>query len=156
MGVAVPKGTGGRVLVGLGIVLVVVLVALGLDRLGGDDSTDRSDDAQPSTTPTVSVADDGEWCARWESLVQLQAQYVATQSPEDGEALLTAVEELRGLGYPESLDESGHTELDAVLDDLRASVDPSFTPSVLPSEPADVENADEAPFGTFLAEHCAA
>ena len=70
---------------------------------------------------------------------------------------------------PESLDPSGYTELTAVLDDVRASVDPSFTPSVAPSEPADVgdehDHADEgqaddeheeAPFGTWLADYCAA
>ena len=48
---------------------------------------------------------------------------------------------------PESLDPSGYTELTAVLDDVRASVDPTFTPTAAPSEPADVgdghDHADE-------------
>ena len=43
---------------------------------------------------------------------------------------------------PESLDPAGYTELTAVLDDVRASVDPSFTPTAVPSEPADVTVED--------------
>ncbi len=70
---------------------------------------------------------------------------------------------------PESLDPSGYTELTAVLDDVHASVDPSFTPTAVPSEPADVgqdhdhadeghadDDHEEAPFGTWLADYCAA
>lgn len=165
-----PEGVGRRVAVALGIVVVVALVALGLSQAADDDGPGGTD-AEGTTSPssTARTASDEEWCTTWRATVQLQAQYVATQSAADGEALLVLVERLRDLGYPASLPASGRTELTAVLDDLHASVDPSFTPSVVPSEPADVPTGDhsaddghdhagpdEAPFGFFLAEHCPA
>ncbi|UMG93660.1 hypothetical protein [Nocardioides sp. TF02-7] len=153
--------------------VVVLLVALGLSR-AADDGSDAapepsaSSESSESSAPAATVPDE-EWCATWRATVQVQAQYVATQSADDAATLLTLVERLRSMGYPESLAEAGRTELTAVLDDLRASADPSFTPSVVPSEPADVPagghaaddghdhaGADEAPFGFFLAEHCPA
>ena len=161
-----PDETVRRVLVGLLIVVVVVLVALGLD-LFTDDGNDRDRASAPasSTPPRTPTVEDGEWCSHWRALVQVQGEYVASQSPEDAQALLALVERVRGLGFPQSLSPEGHAELTAVLDDLQASADPSFTPTVLPSEPADVpadgdhghdHEAGDAPFGEFLDEHCPA
>jgi hypothetical protein len=143
----------------------------------GDDSDAGEDGAttKPTTPTGPAVVADGAWCAGWQGLVAVQGAYVASPSPETGDAVLAAVEELEALGVPESLDPAGYTELTAVLDDVRASVDPSFTPSVEPSEPADVgdheghegegegegegghegHDASDAPFGVWLAEYCA-
>jgi hypothetical protein len=151
----------------LGVLALAAAVALG--GCGGDDSTDP--DARVSTSPSVAVVPDAEWCAGWHDLVALQGQYVAAPTTEVSALLLRAVATLEELGVPESLDPAGYTELTAVLDDVRASVDPSFTPTAVPSEPADVgldhdhgdgdegdaeEEHREAPFGTWLADYCAA
>lgn len=161
-----PEGVGRRAAIGVGVVVAVLLIAFLLTRLG-DDTDEGGGHASPETsTPTAApVASDEQWCATWQAVVQVQAQYVASQSEQDRATLLQLVDDLRAMGYPESLDEAGYTELAAVLDDLQASADPSFTPSIQPSEPADVPTGDDhghghdgrgAPFGSFLAEHCPA
>lgn len=151
------------------LVVATLGLCLGLTLAGCGDEADRAEETPSSPGPAV-VAD-AEWCAGWQAMVQLQGQYVATQSEQDAAALLVVVEHLQELGVPESLDPAGYTELTAVLDDVRASADPSFTPSVAPSEPADVAvegqdhegdehedhgaDAGEAPFGAWLAQYCA-
>ena len=157
-------------LVGLALVAaLLVVVAVLLVRGSGDDAPDEGAAGDP-TTSGPPVASDEAWCTGWENLVAVQGQYVASPSPEAAAMVLAVVGDLRSLGVPESLDPSGYTELNAVLDDVQASVDPSFTPSVLPSEPADVavegdehegdEHEDhgadggDAPFGAWLAEYC--
>lgn len=115
------------------------------------------------------MASDDAWCAGWLQMVQMQGEWVAAPTTETSTDLLAVIDSLQSIGVPESLDPSGYTELTAVLDDVRASVDPSFTPSVAPSEPADVghehDHSDEgqaehehedAPFGSWLADYCAA
>jgi len=149
--------------------VLALTAAVALAGCGDEDTPDRSDDPT-SATPTVQLAPDDAWCSGWQDLVVLQGQYVAGPTPDIEAMLLAAVDELQRLGAPESLDPAGYTEMTAVLDDVRASVDPSFTPSVAPSEPADVglghdhdhgdedeaeEEHVEAPFGTWLADHCA-
>jgi len=158
-------------IVAAGIALAVALVAsLLLRGDGDDDSNDGGGGPTPSATAETPVVADEAWCAGWMELVAVQGQYVATQSADDADVVLAAVDSLQALGVPESLDPAGYTELDAVLDDVRASVDPSFTPTVLPSEPADVAvegdehegdeheehgaDASEAPFGAWLAQYC--
>lgn len=152
----------------LGLCLGLAVAGCGDD--GGSDSdpdSDRSVETSGSSTPAP--VDDAAWCQGWQQLVQVQGAYVASPVPEAADAVLSVVGTLQELGVPESLDPSGYTELQAVLDDVRASVDPSFTPSIAPSEPADVgeghDHGDEgqaedehaeAPFGTWLADHCAA
>jgi hypothetical protein len=155
------------------LVIVTLCLCLGLALAACGDEAD-SDSDRAEGTPSSSgpaVVPDEEWCAGWQAMVQLQGQYVASQSEQDAAALLVVVEQLQELGVPESLDPSGYTELTAVLDDVRASADPTFTPSVAPSEPADVAvegqehegdehedhgaEAGEAPFGAWLAEYCA-
>ncbi|KAA1425817.1 hypothetical protein [Nocardioides antri] len=153
--------------------LVVVVVALLLARGGDDGATPSGADPEP-TASAPPVVSDVAWCAGWMHVVAVQGQYVADPGPASSATVIEAVEALRALGVPESLDPSGYTELNAVLDDIQASVDASFTPSVAPSEPADVapegeddehgheEHGDEehghdagdAPFGAWLAEHC--
>jgi len=155
------------------LVVVSLGLCLGLALAGCGDDADRDSDRAENTPSSArpAVVPDEEWCARWQAMVQLQGQYVATQDEQDAAALLVTVEQLQELGVPESLDPSGYTELSAVLDDVRASADPSFTPSVEPSEPADVAvegqehegdehedhgaDASEAPFGAWLAQYCA-
>lgn len=174
-------------LVVIGVVVAVAVVAFVLVR-GANDDEDGGADTGAGATATTSgptLVPDEEWCIGWQQLVVVQGQFVATQSAADADAVLAAVDELQGRGVPESLDPSGYQELNAVLDDVRASVDPTFTPSVVPSEPADVavegddhgeddhgdggdggddehgedepHGADpaEAPFGAWLAEYCA-
>jgi hypothetical protein len=151
------------------LVLVVVSVAITLTGCGNDSDKDRSDGGEPS--PSLPVVADETWCEGWQNLVAIQGQYVAGPTQETGAQLLSVVDGLQELGAPESLDPAGYTELTAVLDDIRASADDSFTPTVVPSEPADVgpghdhdhgdeggieEEHREAPFGTWLADHCAA
>jgi hypothetical protein len=141
-------------LAAIAIAAVIVVLAVVLVLAGGDDEPgDSTADTSPSG-PAV-VADD-TWCSGWDQVVVAQGAYVASPTPANATTVLDAVSSLKALGVPESLDPAGYTELGAVLDDLRASVDPSFTPSVLPSEPADVEsdNAAQAPFGAWLAEYC--
>ena len=160
--------------IALAVVLVIAVIAFLLLRDDGD-AEDNGKDADPTVSPsassTAAVVPDDTWCAGWQGLVAAQGQYVASPTTEAGATLLAVVDELHALGVPESLDPAGYTELTAVLDDIRASVDPSFTPSVVPSEPADVgsghdhdhgdegqaeEEHREAPFGTWLADYCAA
>ncbi|WP_183100057.1 hypothetical protein [Nocardioides pelophilus] len=127
-------------LVVIGVVVAVAVVAFVLVR-GADDDEDGGADAgagAAASTSSPTLVPDEEWCVGWQQLVVVQGQYVATQSAADAEAVLAAVDDLQGRGVPESLDPSGYQELNAVLDDVRASVDPTFTPSVVPSEPADV------------------
>lgn len=128
-------------LVVIGVVVAVAVVAFVLVR-GADDDEDGGADAgaggATASASSPTLVPDEEWCIGWQQLVVVQGQYVATQSAADAEAVLAAVDELQGRGVPESLDPSGYQELNAVLDDVRASVDPTFTPSVVPSEPADV------------------
>ena len=158
-------------LIAVGVALVVVVVAFLLTRDDDKDPTGADPQSSASTSPSTDlpVVADETWCAGWQNLVAIQGIYVAGPTPEAGANLLAAVDALQDLGVPESLDPSGYTELTAVLDDVHASVDPSFTPTAVPSEPADVGldhdhadegNADddheEAPFGTWLADHCAA
>ena len=154
------------VVVTLGLGLLLALAGCGDD---ADRDSDRAEGTPSSSGPAV--VSDEEWCAGWQAMVQLQGQYVATQGEQDAAALLVTVDQLQELGVPESLDPSGYAELTAVLDDVRASADPSFTPSVEPSEPADVAvegqehegdqhedhgaDASEAPFGAWLAQYCA-
>lgn len=161
-------------LVVIGVVVAVAVIAFALVRGADDDrdgdkdgDKDGGTDASESASEPALVPDE-EWCAGWQQLVLVQGQYVATQSPTDAAAVLAAVDELQGRGVPESLDPSGYQELTAVLDDVRASVDPTFTPSLVPSEPADVAVEDDdheddephgadpadAPFGAWLAEYC--
>lgn len=133
-------------------------LAIVLTGCGDDGATDRGDAPEPGGA-SPSVVADATWCAGWQDLVAAQGQWVGDPSPERSADVLDAVERLDALGVPESLDPAGYTELGAVLDDVRASVDPSFTPSVAPSEPADVghdaQDAAQAPFGAWLAEYCA-
>lgn len=151
----------------IGVVTAVLLV-LGVAGCGGDDDSGGVRDAAPSSSAPAVVAD-AEWCAGWQAMVQAQSLFVADPGPATTAALLELVDELQALGVPESLDPSGYTELTAVLDDVRASADPSFTATVVPSEPADVpgghDHGDEglaedehlsAPFGSWLADHCRA
>lgn len=144
-------------LIALGIALIAAVLAIVLIDWSTDDedAPERTTDEPSVTTPLV-VSDD-TWCAGWDSMVAAQGQWVAAPTPDSSSALLGAVDGLEDLGVPESLDPAGYTELTAVLDDVRASVDPSFTPSVEPSEPADVSSTDaaEAPFGAWLAQYCA-
>jgi hypothetical protein len=144
-------------LIALGIALIAAVVAIVLIGWSTDDehAPDQANH-EPSVTAPPVVSDDA-WCAGWDTLVSLQGQWVAAPTPDSSSALLAAVDDLQGLGVPESLDPAGYTELTAVLDDVRASVDPSFTPSIEPSEPADVSSTDtgEAPFGAWLAGYCA-
>ncbi|WP_183096341.1 hypothetical protein [Nocardioides stalactiti] len=148
------------------LVVAAVVAALGLSGCGDDSGSDG--DESPTATSTLPVVADETWCAGWQELVALQGQWLATPTPDSTAQLLASVDALRGLGVPESLDPTGHTELTAVLDDVRASADPSFTPTVRPSEPADVglghdhgdegeaeDEHGEAPFGTWLVDHCA-
>ncbi len=156
-------------MVAVGVALVVAVVAFLLTR---DDDGNEPSSARPqqsaSASPGLPVVADETWCAGWENLVATQGLYVADPNPEASASLLAAVDALHELGVPKSLDPSGYTELTAVLDDVRASVDPSFTPTVTPSEPADVgqnhdhgdegnaeDDHNEAPFGTWLADYCA-
>jgi len=144
-------------LAALAAAAVVVVVALVLVLAGGDDSDDRSGDAGPTEGSSgPAVVPDETWCSGWDQVVSAQAAWVASPSSTTASATLDAVESLKALGVPESLDPKGYTELGAVLDDVRGSVDPSFTPTVVPSEPADVEsdNAAQAPFGAWLAQYC--
>lgn len=137
--------------------LVVVVVAVVVLLASGDDEPDRADGgAKKPTGSSATTVADGAWCAGWDRLVQAQGTWVADPDEDNAAALLAALDGLEAMGVPESLDPAGYTELGAVLDDVRGSVDPSFTPSIAPSEPADVEhdNADEAPFGAWLAEYC--
>jgi hypothetical protein len=162
-----------RILVGaVGLALLVVVVAVVVILAQGDDDGDDasrgSDESADTTAETgLPVVSDDTWCEGWRNLVALQAQWVAAPTDESAALLLSSVDTLQELGAPESLDPAGYTEMTAVLDDVRASVDPSFTASVAPSEPADVglghEHDDageaedehvEAPFGTWLADHC--
>lgn len=155
-------------LVAVGVALVVAVVAFLLVR--GDDEGDKGErtGSGTSTSSGPPVVADGTWCEGWQSLVALQGQYVASPTPDAAAQLLAVVDDLQALGVPESLDPAGYTELTAVLDGVHASADPSFTPTVVPSEPADVgdnhdhaleDEADEdhevAPFGTWLADYCA-
>ncbi len=159
-------------LVGLALVAaLVVLVAVLLVRDNGEGPDPAGADPQSSATTDFPVVADEVWCAGWQDLVAIQGQYVASPTPEAATGLLAVVDELQTLGVPESLDPAGYAELTAVLDDVRASADPSFTPTVAPSEPADVSvegdehegdeheehgtTADDAPFGAWLAEYCA-
>ena len=159
-------------LIAVGVALVVAVVAFLLTR-DDDDKDSAGADPQPSasTSPSTNlpVVADETWCAGWQNLVATQGLYVAGPNPEAAANLLAAVDALQELGVPESLDPSGYTELTAVLDDVHASVDPSFTPTAVPSEPADVgehhdhadeghadDDHEEAPFGTWLADYCAA
>lgn len=160
--------------VAVGATLVVAVVAFLLARDEGDGADPGAVDPTSSALPVVS---DATWCSGWQNLVAVQGQYVADPTPESQAAVLAVVTDLQELGVPTSLDPAGYTELTAVLDDVRASVDPSFTPSVAPSEPADVAveddehedeghedesdehedhgaEASEAPFGAWLAEYC--
>jgi hypothetical protein len=167
--------TAKRILMGaVGLALLVVVVAVVVILARGDDnfddastSSDESADTTADGDTGLPVVADDTWCEGWRNLVALQAQWVAAPTDESAALLLSAVDTLQELGAPESLDPSGYTEMTAVLDDVRASVDPSFTASVAPSEPADVglghEHGDEgeaedehveAPFGTWLADHC--
>lgn len=145
-------------LITVGVALVVAVVAFLLTRDG--DAKDSTGGApQPSASPSTSlpVVADETWCAGWQNLVATQGLYVAGPNPEVAANLLAAVDALQELGVPESLDPSGYTELTAVIDDVHASVDPSFTPTAAPSEPVDVtaEDTDIAPFGAWLAQYCA-
>ena len=144
-------------LIAVGVALVVAVVAFLLTR--DDDKDSTGGDPQPSASASTSlpVVADETWCAGWENLVAIQGLYVAGPTPEAAANLLATVDALQDLGVPESLDPSGYTELTAVLDDVHASVDPSFTPTAAPSEPVDVtaEDADVAPFGAWLAQYCA-
>jgi hypothetical protein len=165
-----------RRLLGLVGVAALVAVVVALLLIGRDDEPDEATATDPSPTKTdLPVVADDVWCTGWHELVTVQGQWVATQSAQDAEVVLAAVDELQALGVPESLDPSGYTELTAVLDDVRASIDPTFTPSVVPSEPADVAvegdeheddehgddeheggaDAADAPFGAWLAQYCA-
>ncbi|WP_322937796.1 hypothetical protein [Nocardioides bizhenqiangii] len=163
-------------IVGAALVAVLLVVMVSLLVIGGDDDggTDGASDPTTGALTTHRVVADDTWCSGWQDLVAIQGQYVASPTPEAAAALLAVVEDLQSLGVPESLDPAGYTELTAVLDDIRASVDPSFTPTAVPSEPADVAveddeghddhetdeheghgaDADEAPFGAWLAEYC--
>lgn len=158
-------------LVVLAVVAVVALVAiLALRDEGSETTAEDAAETSPSASDLPVVADD-TWCEGWHALVALQGQYVASPTPENSTALLSAVEAQQELGVPASLDPAGYTELTAVLDDIRASADSSFTPTVVPSEPADVgvdeghdehdehgdhgTDGEEAPFGAWLAEYCA-
>ncbi len=163
-------------LVGAAVAAVLVAVVVFLLVRGDDDGSDPAGvDPRPSASTDLPVVADEVWCAGWQNLVALQGQYVASPTPDGSAALLAAVDAQQELGVPENLDPAGYTELTAVLDDLRASVDPSFTPTAVPSEPADVAveggededeggdddeheghgaDADEAPFGAWLAEYC--
>ncbi|KAA1419262.1 hypothetical protein F0U44_12515 [Nocardioides humilatus] len=136
--------------------LVVIVVAVVVMLAAGDDDPKGGGRDADATTSAVTTAADDAWCAGWDQLVLTQGTWVADPNPTNADAVIAAVDGLQALGAPESLDPSGYTEMNAVLDDVRGSVDPSFTPSVAPSEPADVEhgNADEAPFGAWLAEYC--
>jgi hypothetical protein len=155
------------VVAGLAVCVGLVLAGCGDDSDSGGTESDRADQTPSSTA--LAIASDDAWCAGWQELVQAQALWVAAPTPESSTALLAVVDSLQALGVPKSLDPSGYTELTAVLDDVRASIDPSFTPSVAPSEPADVGDGhdhsdegradadhEEAPFGTWLADYCAA
>lgn len=137
---------------------------------GGSADGSTSPSAEDPSETELSVVDDEAWCRGWLELVRVQSQWAADPVQPAADAVISVVGSLQALGVPESLDPAGYTELTAVLDDVRASVDPSFTPTVAPSEPADVgsghdhEHADEgqaeeehseAPFGTWLADHCA-
>jgi hypothetical protein len=143
-------------LIAVGVALVVAVVAFLLTR--DDDQESAGADPQPSASPSTSlpVVADETWCAGWQNLVAVQGLYVADPTPEVEASLLAAVDALQDLGVPESLDPSGYTELTAVLDDVHASVDASFTPTAVPSEPVDVteDDADVAPFGAWLARYC--
>ena len=160
--------------VGAAVAAVLVAVVVFLLVRGDDGSDPAGVDPQPSASTDLPVVADEVWCAGWQNLVALQGQYVASPTPDGTAALLAAVDAQQELGVPENLDPAGYTELTAVLDDLRASVDPSFTPTAVPSEPADVAvedgehedeggedehdghgaDADDAPFGAWLAEYC--
>ncbi len=143
-------------LIAVGIAVIAAVVAIVLVNGSTDDDAPGGSTDGPSPTAPTTVSDE-TWCAGWDALVAAQAQWVAAPTPESSSALVAVVDDLQGLGFPESLDPAGYTELTAVLDDVHASIDESFTPSVAPSEPADVEsdNASEAPFGAWLAEYCA-
>ncbi len=143
------------VALGVAVVVAVVVIVLVLGR-GSDDGDPGDRHRDDAGTGTPPVVPDDAWCAGWDTMVAAQGQWVATPTSDSSMALLLAVDELQGLGVPESLDPAGYTELNAVLDDLRASVDPTFTASVAPSEPADVSAGDKnAPFGAWLAQYCA-
>ena len=143
-------------LAALAVAAVIVVVALVLVLAGGDDSGDSGDTSPTKHSSGPAVVSDEAWCSGWDQVVSTQAAWVAAPSSTTASATLDAVESLKALGVPESLDPKGYTELGAVLDDVRGSVDPSFTPTVVPSEPADVEsdNAAQAPFGAWLAQYC--
>jgi hypothetical protein len=139
------------------VAVVIVVVAVVLVLAGGDDEPGATGDTGAAGSPSgPTVVADETWCSGWDQVVVAQGTYVASPTPANATTVLDAVGALKALGVPESLDPAGYTELGAVLDDLRGSVDPSFTPSVVPSEPADVEsdNAAQAPFGAWLAEYC--
>ena len=138
----------------VGAVVVVVLAAVLVLTGGDDEPSGEGGDATSSSGP--SLASDEEWCAGWDRLVQAQGVWVSQPDATNADAVIAALDGLEELGAPESLDPAGYTEMGAVLDDVRGSVDPTFTPSVAPSEPADVEsdNAADAPFGAWLAEYC--
>lgn len=167
--------------VGLALVAVLAIVVAILLIRGSGEGDPADPGAEPSPTSSLPVVDDDVWCAGWLDLVAAQGQYVASPTPETTMTLLAVVDDLQSLGVPESLDPSGYTELTAVLDDVRGSADPTFTPTIAPSEPADVSieddeheddeheddehgddehgghgaTAEEAPFGAWLAEYCA-
>ncbi|MEZ0578081.1 hypothetical protein [Nocardioides sp. MH1] len=136
--------------------VVVVVVVLVLVVASGDGDSDGSGADRTTTSSGPAVVSDDDWCAGWDRVVQTQGAYVADPTSTNADAVLAAVSALQDLGVPESLDPAGYTELGAVLDDVHGSVDPSFTPSIAPSEPADVEsdNAAQAPFGAWLAQYC--
>lgn len=138
MGVTMTRKQIGAAAIGAAVLLAAV-VALVLARDdGGEPDPGPAPGTATSTSSALPVTDDATWCAGWQELVAVQGSYVAAPGPESAAQLLAVVDGLQALGAPESLDPAGYTEMTAVLDDVRASADPSFTPSVEPSEPADV------------------
>ncbi len=135
-------------------VLPLVVVLAGCAR-ENDRSDDGSAGAGASDGPTPT---DAQWCTLWRSMAEAQAQFAVAGDPATADLLLQAIEQLEAAGYPAAMSEGARDELDLVLNDVHSVADPSWTPTGdatgIPTEGAEAE--EDAPFATYLTEHCPA
>jgi hypothetical protein len=139
----VTEAAGARIAVGVGIVALIVVLAIFLERV-----TDRSD-VEPDNGNSAAAPTELQFCFAWQ---QLSSAARSERSSNAGPATVEirdALEHARELGYPSSLSAEGRAGFRAAADRFEADVDPSFTPTAYPAQPAE-----DAAFRDWLDEHC--
>jgi hypothetical protein len=138
----VTEGAGARIAVGVGVVALIVVLAIILERV-----TDR--EVEPGAGTAESAPTELQFCFAWQQLSSVARSDRSSNAGPSTVEVRDALEHARDVGYPLSLSTEGRAGFRAAADRFEADFDPSYAPTAYPAEPDE-----DAAFRDWLDEHC--